>query len=394
MDRTYDLTLPATTSWLADADAQAVCEAVLDGGHRIYFVGGCVRNALLGLADSDVDMSTDALPERVMALAARAGLKPVPTGVEHGTVTVVSGGKGFEVTTFRRDVETDGRRAVVAFSDSIDDDARRRDFTMNALYADPMGRVIDPLEGMADLRARRVRFIEDADARIQEDYLRTLRYFRFCAWYADPAEGFDADALAAITANTDGLETLSAERIGAEMQKLLAAPDPAPALAAMRQTGVLGVILPGSDDRWVSMLVHFQGTLGLSSEWLWRLAALGGEGVSNRWRLSKADAKEYDRLREAAFGGQSLAEIGYREGAKMATGVALLRACLAETPPDKSMLENIDRAAQAKFPIKAADLMPRFQGPELGARLKQLEGLWIASGFTADRETLFNTPTQ
>lgn len=155
MDRTYDVTLPASTRWLSDPDAQAVCDAVTDGGHAIYFVGGCVRNALLGVADSDVDMSTNALPERVMALAARAGLKAVPTGVEHGTVTVVSGGKGFEVTTFRRDVETDGRRAVVAFSDSILDDALRRDFTMNALYADAHGRVIDPLEGLVDLRARR-----------------------------------------------------------------------------------------------------------------------------------------------------------------------------------------------------------------------------------------------
>jgi len=179
MVRTYDITLPADTSWLADADAQAVAHAIKAGGHRIYFVGGCVRNALLGLPDSDVDMSTDALPERVMALARQARLKAVPTGVEHGTVTVVSGGKGFEVTTFRRDVDTDGRRAVVAFSDNIDDDARRRDFTMNPLDADAEGPVIDPLDGMADLRARRVRFIEDANARIREDYLRTLRFFRF-----------------------------------------------------------------------------------------------------------------------------------------------------------------------------------------------------------------------
>ena len=392
MDRTYDLTLSSSTSWLADADAQAVCAAVQDGGHSIFFVGGCVRNALLGLPDSDVDMSTDALPERVMALAARAGLKAVPTGVEHGTVTVVSGGKGFEVTTFRRDVETDGRRAVVAFSSSIDEDARRRDFTMNALYADASGRVIDPLEGMADLRARRVRFIEDANARIREDYLRTLRYFRFCAWYANPDEGFDPDALAAIAANTDGLETLSAERIGAELQKLLAAPDPAPALAVMRQTGVLGVVLPGSDDRWASLIVHFEGLLDLPPYWLWRLAALGGEDVSDRLRLSKADAKEHDRLKVAAFGGQSLREIAYRDGAKIALGAALLRACMAETPPDKAMLETINDAAQAKFPVSAADLMPKFEGPELGARLKQLEAVWIASEFTADRDTLLKTP--
>ena len=392
MDRTYDLTLPASTSWLVDADAQAVCDAVQAGGHRIYFVGGCVRNALMGLPDSDVDMSTDALPERVMALADRAGLRSVPTGVEHGTVTVVSGGKGFEVTTFRRDVETDGRRAVVAFSNSIDDDARRRDFTMNALYADPDGRVIDPLEGLPDLRARRVRFIEDADARIREDYLRTLRYFRFCAWYADPEQGFDPDGLAAIAANTDGLETLSAERIGAELQKLLAAPDPAPALAAMRQTGVLVVILPGSDDRWIGMLVHFEALLGLAPNWILRLAALGGEEAETRLRLSKADAKTLGALRDAAFGGQGIAEIAYRQGIEVARGTALLRACIAETPPETSVLETINTSANASFPVSAKDLMPAYSGPALGARLKLLEAHWIASGFSATRENLLSLP--
>ncbi|NOR30995.1 MAG: CCA tRNA nucleotidyltransferase [Sulfitobacter sp.] len=392
MVRTYDITLPGDTSWLADADAQAVCQAIEAGGHRIYFVGGCVRNALLGLPDSDVDMSTDALPERVMALARGAGLKAVPTGVEHGTVTVVSGGKGFEVTTFRRDVETDGRHAVVVFSDNIGDDARRRDFTMNALYADAEGRVIDPLEGMADLRARRVRFIEDADARIREDYLRTLRFFRFCAWYSDPAEGFDADALSAIASNTDGLETLSAERVGAEMQKILRAPDPAPALAAMRQTGVLGAVLPGSDDRWIAMLVHFETLAGVPVTWLWRLAALGGEGLADRLRLSKADARDLDRLKDAAFEGKPLAELAYRYGEKIAQGAWLLRACIAETSPDLHGLETIHNASKAVFPIKSADLMPDYSGPALGKRIKQLEAVWIASGFAADRATLLDTP--
>ena len=392
MDRTYDLTLPTDTRWLTDADAQAVCDAVHAGGHAIYFVGGCVRNALLGLPDSDVDMSTDALPERVMALAKRAGLKVVPTGVEHGTVTVVSGGKGFEVTTFRRDVETDGRRAIVAFSSSIYDDARRRDFTMNALYADAQGRVIDPLEGLPDLRARRVRFIEDADARIREDYLRILRYFRFHAWYADPANGFDPDALSAIASNTDGLETLSAERVGAEMRKLLCAPDPAPALAAMGQTAVLGTILPGSDDRWLAMLVHFEGLLGLQANWIWRLAALGGEDTANRLRLSKADTRMFENIRSAAFEGKSLAEIAYRHGAEIAQGAMLLRAFLAEIPPETSVLETINSAIQAKFPVRAKDLIHAYQGPALGARLAQLEAAWIASNFNATQETLLDMP--
>ena len=382
--------IPPQTRWLTDEDAQRVCRVVQEGGHQIYFVGGCVRDALLGLPDSDVDLSTDAPPETVMALAKAAGVKAVPTGIDHGTVTLVSGGKPSEITTFRRDVETDGRRAVVAFSTDIAEDARRRDFTMNALYATPEGRVIDPLGGLPDLKTRRLRFIEDAGQRIREDYLRTLRYFRFLAWYGDPSEGPDAEALDAIASNLDGLETLSAERIGQEFKKLLRAPDPAPALALMRQTGVLPVLLPGSDDHWISMLVHFEQALGLAPDWLCRLAALGGQGVSDRLRLSKADAKYLALLQEQGFAGPPLPELAYRHGAAAARAAALLRGCLAEAMPEKAELETIEIAAAARFPVKAKDLMPRFSGPELGQELARLERLWIDSGFALTHADLLN----
>ena len=390
MDTSNDIRLDPATSWLTDPAARAVCQAVQAGGHAIYFVGGCVRNALLGVADSDVDMSTDAHPERVMELAKAAGLKPVPTGIDHGTITVVADGKPFEITTFRRDVETDGRRAVVAFSDDIQDDARRRDFTMNALYATPEGAVIDPLGGLPDLQARRVRFIEDAGARIREDYLRTLRFFRFVAWYGDPAAGFDSGALAAIAQNLDGLETLSAERIGHEMRKLLAAPDPAPALAVMRSTGVLPQILVGADDRWIAPIVHFEGALGLAPVWLTRLAALGGQDVPDRLRLSKAEARELGAYIDAGYGAMPLPEIAYRHGAQVAQAALLLRAAMTETPPDPANLAPIKQAAKAQFPVVAADLMPDYTGPALGKRLAELEGIWIASNFTLKKSDLLN----
>ena len=185
----------------------------------------------------------------------------------------------FEITTFRRDVETDGRRAVVAFSNDIIDDARRRDFTMNALYARPDGSIVDPLGGIQDVLDRRVRFIEDADQRIREDYLRTLRFFRFSAWYGAIDQGFDPDALNAISSNLDGLETLSAERVGMEMVKLLNATDPAVAVAVMRQTGVLNVVLQGVDDTWLAPLIHVESLWDLSPDPIRRLAALGGTGV-------------------------------------------------------------------------------------------------------------------
>ncbi|MEM6305651.1 MAG: CCA tRNA nucleotidyltransferase [Pseudomonadota bacterium] len=390
MDRTADILIPPETSWLADPDSQAVCAVLTRAGFRALFVGGCVRNALLGRADSDIDIATDALPEKVMDLAAAAGLKAVPTGIDHGTVTVVAGGKPFEITTFRRDVETDGRRAVVAFSTDIAEDARRRDFTMNALYATPDGRVVDPLGGLPDLHARRIRFIENADARIKEDYLRTLRFFRFFAWYGDAQAGFDAEALDAITQNLRGLETLSAERVGAEMRKFLAAPDPAFALAGMRQTGALGVILPGADDRLVGLVVDFEERLGLHPDWQTRLLALGGQDVVRRLRLSRAEAKALQTLMDALEQMTSAEEVAYRHGQDAGVSLLLMRAALAEAPPDADALDGLRRAAEAIFPVKAADLMPVFEGPALGAQLATLERAWIASRFTASKEDLLS----
>jgi poly(A) polymerase/tRNA nucleotidyltransferase (CCA-adding enzyme) len=390
MGRTDATLTPTAAPWLADPDTRQLCAALGSTGQAIYFVGGCVRNALLGLPTADLDLSTDALPERVIALAEAAGLKAVPTGIEHGTVTVVVQGRPFEVTTFRRDVETDGRHAVVTFSDDITEDARRRDFTMNALYATPEGEVVDPLGGLPDLKARRVRFIEDPSARIREDYLRVLRFFRFSAVYGDPALGFDAEALAAIAENLDGLAGLSAERVGHEMRRLLAAEDPAPALAAMRQVGVLAQIMPGADDRFIGPLVHLEKTLGIEADWRTRLALLGGEEPMARLRLSRVEAKVLEALKEAGYGTLPLPEVAYREGAALARQALLMRASLAGQVPIDPMLETLTAAASATFPVKARDLMPRYKGPELGARLRELEAAWIASGFALSKAALLD----
>ena len=238
-----------TGDWIERPATQAVCRMIEQGGYQALFVGGCVRNAILGASVNDIDIATDAHPETVISLAGAAGLKPVPTGLEHGTVTVVSDHVPHEVTTFRRDVETFGRHAVVAYSEDVAEDARRRDFTMNALYARPDGTVIDPLNGLRDLQARHVRFIDDPEQRIREDYLRILRFFRFHAWYGDPVAGLDPEGLGAVATHADRLSDLSRERVGAEIVKLLSAPDPAPSVAAMRACGVLVAVLPGSDDR-------------------------------------------------------------------------------------------------------------------------------------------------
>jgi poly(A) polymerase len=369
--------------WLAQPGTQALCAALEAAGHRALFVGGCVRNALMGVPVADVDIATDARPEAVTRLAEAAGLRVVPTGIDHGTVTVIAQGVPHEVTTFRRDVETDGRRAVVAFSQDVAEDAARRDFTMNALYADARGNVIDPLGGMPDLVARRLRFVGDAHQRIREDYLRILRFFRFHAHYGDPNQGMDAEALAASAELAEGVDGLSRERIGAEMRKLLAAPDPAPAVAAMAQAGVLARVLPGSDVRALAPLVHLEGDL--PPHWQRRLAALGGQEVEERFRLSRADAAVLVALRDAVGRGWSPAALGWKLGAEGARDAVLLRAALLESALPKGWQAEVARGAGSVMPLTAADLMPDLQGAALGARLKEIEARWLASDLRLTR---------
>jgi len=375
-----------TDDWLREDGLQQVLGLLTDAGHQAYLVGGCVRNALLGQPVADIDIASDALPERVMALGRAAGLRVVPTGIDHGTVTVVVAGEPHEVTTFRRDVETFGRHATVAFSTRVEEDAARRDFTMNALYADAGGRIVDPLDGIGDLRARRVRFVGDAGDRIREDYLRILRFFRFHAWYGDPAAGMDAEALAACAAHSAGTETLSHERIGHEMRRLLAAPDPAPALAAMQAAGVLARILPGADGRALGPLVHLEPPY--APDWVRRLAALGGADATEALRLSRDEARQLATLRAGLGEGAGPAEIAYRHGAGVARDIVLLRAALVGQGLPDGWETAVARGAAARFPLKAADLMPGLSGAALGARLKVLEARWIASDFELSREQL------
>ncbi|MDU8910883.1 CCA tRNA nucleotidyltransferase [Aestuariicoccus sp. MJ-SS9] len=376
-----------TGDWLTAPATQRVLNLLTDAGHQALVVGGCVRNALLGVPVSDVDIATDAVPERVIALAEAAGLKPVPTGIDHGTVTVVTEGEGLEVTTFRKDVETDGRRAVVHYSTRIEDDALRRDFTMNALYARADGTVIDPLGGLPDLEARKVRFIEDATTRIREDYLRTLRFFRFTAWYADPETGFDADALAAIADTLDGLETLSRERIGGEVMRLLGAPDPAQAVAIMARTGVLTRIMPRADSRALGPLVAAEAALGLTADPVRRLVSLGQVDPVGL-RLSKDRQRRVALYQSLISGTETLAEIAYRHDIQTALSTLALRSAMLETPLTAPDTVALKAAENARLPVKARDLMPEYQGPALGARLQELETRWIASGFTLTREAL------
>ena len=367
--------------WLDHPGTQALCAALEAAGFQALLVGGCVRNALLGRQVADLDLATDATPEMVTRIAEDAGFHVVPTGLAHGTVTVIARHRPHEVTTFRRDVETFGRHATVAYSTNVTEDAARRDFTMNALYADRRGAVIDPLGGLPDLMAGLVRFVGDADARIREDYLRILRFFRFYAHFG--ANGIDAEGLAACAAHSAMLETISRERIGAEMKKLLSAPDPAPALAAMVQAGVLLQVLPGADAGAMAVLVHLEQDV--PPDPLRRLAALGGQDVAERLRLSRKEAATLDALRAALSSDETAAVLGWTLGAARARDAVLLRSALSGQPVPQVQAE-IDRGARAAFPVKPADLS--LEGPALGAALRDMQARWITSDLRLSRSAL------
>ncbi len=372
--------------WLNHPGTQALCAVLGLAGHRILFVGGCVRNTLMLKPVTDIDLATDALPQVVIEMAKAAGFKVIPTGIDHGTVTVIAGGITHEVTTFRRDIETDGRRAMVSYSRNLKEDAARRDFTMNALYAEPSGELVDPLGGLPDLLAHRVRFVGDPEQRIREDYLRILRFFRFHAVYGDPSQGINAEGLAACAALAEGVDGLSRERIGAEMRKLLAASNPAPALASMASTGILQRVLPGAHPKAIAPLVHLEADT--PPRWQRRLAVLGGQDPGAPLRLSRQEQAAVARIAGEIGSTLTPAALGWKLGATPGSDVVLARAALLESPLPPGWRSDLDRGAEAKFPITATDLMPRFQGKALGAKLKQLEARWLSSDLKLTREAL------
>lgn len=376
--------------------------AALDrDGEEARIVGGAVRNALLHLTVHEIDVATTAVPDEVLRRIGAAGWKAVPTGLEHGTITVLIEGKPFEVTTLRRDVETYGRRAKVVFGRDWVADAERRDFTINALSLSQDGTVHDYVGGLADLAVRRVRFIGDPVQRITEDTLRILRFFRFHAWYGSGAP--DADGLEACIRGRAGIETLSRERVRTELLKLLHAPRAAPTLAIMAETGLLGSVLGG-----VALLASFENmvkieaAMRLEADAMRRLGALGvavredGERLAQTLRLSNAETERLIALDgwwrvTPAAGEKSARALLYRLGrqhfsdqvlvawSRSRAGVADFAwrglACLPET------------WTAPAFALKAADFIRRgiAAGPALGAALRAAEEAWIAADFPTDR---------
>jgi poly(A) polymerase len=368
--------------WTARADLAALFAALDPEGTTARYVGGAVRDTLLGAAVKDIDVATQHEPGEVVARLKAAGIRTVPTGIAHGTVTALLDGGPAEITTLRRDVSTDGRRATVAFSTEWREDAARRDFTINALYADPRSlELTDWFGGIEDLAARRVRFIGEAEDRIREDYLRILRYFRFQARFgALPA---DAQAEAACAELAPGMKALSRERVGWELQLLLGLPDPAPTVARMAELGVLREVLPEvAPDGLAALaaLVAEEQRQQIAPQALRRLAALLpadpalAEQVAARLRLSIAQRK-----RMASAAGRSGAQTDPR---------ALAWTIGRDAAIDRLLLTGRDTKALADwqtpyFPLKGGTIMARGvdAGPEIARTLRRIEARWVEEGF-------------
>ena len=246
-----------SADWLTKPSTQLVMQILLSGGYEAFFVGGCVRNTLFDFKATDIDISTSATPKRVVELMSQAGLKTIPTGIDYGTVTVVADKQNYEITTFRKDIETDGRRAKVKFSGSVLEDAKRRDFSINAIYSEQDGTILDPLDGIADIAKKRIKFIGDPHARIKEDYLRILRFFRFLALFGRENETHEIE-IAAINDLRDGLDTISAERKSDEILKLFAAPKPQYSIFLMETADISSKIFDTFDKFFSSISKVFQ----------------------------------------------------------------------------------------------------------------------------------------
>ncbi|MBL8551441.1 MAG: CCA tRNA nucleotidyltransferase [Hyphomonadaceae bacterium] len=393
----------AHADWLKASATRAVIgalEAARPGGNR--FVGGCVRNAVMGRAADDIDIATQLTPDEATKAAEAAGFVAVPTGVEHGTVTIVAAHTPFEVTTLRRDVETDGRRAVVAFTEDWAEDAMRRDFRLNALYAAPDGSVFDPTGGgIDDAKAGRVIFIGDADERIREDYLRILRFFRFNAWYGRGA--LDAAGLDACARMLAGLDGLSVERVWKETKKLLAAEDPRAALEAMEATGARGKALPelARGDRLLR-LIGLETDYFLAHDAVRRLAAgvadqAAAAALAKRLKLAN---EERDRLIDA-LGAQErivsflspreMRRAVYRAGLQAFEDRAMIAwaesGSAGAASQWRALLEMARTWPRPKFPLTGDEVMAAgaAAGPKVGAVLREVEAWWVDADFPDDK---------
>lgn len=396
--------MPASYPWLDDPNIKRVMTALGAPEVDVRVVGGCVRDALVGRAGGDIDIATPESPDVVQHRLQAAGLKSIPTGIAHGTITALANGQPFEVTSLRRDTACDGRHATVEFTTDWREDASRRDFTINAMSLSPDGKLFDYFDGAADLEAGRIRFVGAARDRIQEDYLRVLRLFRF---YARFGRGpIDADTLKACTELKDGLKSLSAERVHQELVKLLAAPNPVLSIEMMQGCGVLGVIAPeATNTKALAALVMLENSLHLSPDWVRRFAALVDAplnvgDVAERLRLTNAESDALGFLCASAPAvAPDMAATGfdlllYRHGKDAILNRCVLAAARANNPVRwQSLFKRAQAWVHKPMPVTGADVLALgiAPGPAIGHALRAAEERWVASGYKASAQELLES---
>ncbi len=389
-----------TTNWLSDADVKQLFSAFADAGQELRFVGGCVRDSVLEKPFVDLDAASTATPDEAMALLEKAGIRTIPTGIAHGTVTALVGQRSVEITTLRRDETTDGRHADVSFTKDWEEDAARRDFTMNALYVSEAGELFDYHGGVADAKAGIVRFIGDADKRIKEDYLRILRFFRFHAHYAKTA--FDADALRACGVHKDSIVRLSGERISHEMLKLLSAPQASESIAQMEESGILQPLLLSAQQ--LRGLIRLEQIPTILNMPLLKLASLlydepHANAVGKRWRLSNYQMRQINQwlayYTQIDVGLSEAKQKHYRR--KWGTeiyqeSVMLAYANSTAEWQDFALLLAVCEWVPPVFPVTGDDLKSAgiAEGKALGDALSRLEMLWEESDYTLTKSELLS----
>ncbi len=376
------------TKWLRNPSAQKLSKLYKNFGYQVLFVGGCVRNTILKMPVTDIDLATDAQPEEIIKIAKENNIRFVPTGLAHGTITLIIDNTNYQITTFRTDFDHDGRYAKVEFTESLLLDASRRDLTINALYCNHVGEVIDPLNGLDDIKKQKIKFIGNPNERIKEDNLRILRFFRFQAIYGNKNLEIDSIALEACHNHKSKLAALSKERITSELRKILSAPNPLEVIIKMNETGVLNELFQKVSIDSLEAYLKTEKKFKININWLGRLLSLQVTQEEESLKLTRCEFKFLKQTKSAIENQIHVLEFSYYNGVETGKIYSILQNFRHNIILSKNLLNQINSLATKKFPITAKDLMPEISGKKLGEALRSLEDRWIKSNFTLSKKEL------
>ena len=376
------------TKWLRNPSAQKLSKLYKNFGYQVLFVGGCVRNTILKMPVTDIDLATDAQPEEIIKIAKENNIRFVPTGLAYGTITLIIDNKNYQITTFRTDFDHDGRYAKVEFTESLLLDASRRDLTINALYCNHVGEVIDPLNGLDDIKKQKIKFIGNPNERIKEDNLRILRFFRFQAIYGNKNLEIDSIALEACHNHKSKLAALSKERITSELRKILSAPNPLEVIIKMNETGVLNELFQKVSIDSLEAYLKTEEKFKININWLGRLLSLQVTQEEESLKLTRCEFKFLKQTKSAIENQIHVLEFSYYNGVENGKIYSILQNFRHNIILSKNLLNQINSLATKKFPITAKDLMPEISGKKLGEALRSLEDRWIKSNFTLSKKVL------